>query len=429
MTNDVVNITQLIGKGYNRFWHSKNFYRVVKGGRGSKKSKTAAINFITRIMQYPWANLLVLRRYSNTNKQSTYTDMKWAAAKLGVYHLFNFNESIPQITYKPTGQKIIFVGLDDPLKITSMSVEVGYLCWLFVEEAYQIDNMSDLDTVIESIRGKAEDIPDYFKQVTILLNPWHENHFIKREFFDEETQRYDTLALTTTYKCNEWLDDVDIKRLEDLYRTNPRRAKIVCDGDWGVSEGLVFDGNFEVKDFDYKTKIKEIKETTHGIDYGFTHDPTAIISTVVDLDKKELWIYDEHYEIGMLTKNIFDTLKQKGLRKAEIIAENAEPRLNQELLNYGVYRLRAAPKPKGSIAQGITFIQGFKVYIHPSCVNTIMEFNSYAWKKDRSGKWLNEPEDNNNHLMDALRYSLTKYHIKNKKDDKETYNALKALGL
>lgn len=166
-----IDIAKLIGKGYNRFWHSKNFYRVVKGGRGSKKSKTAAINFIYRIMQYPWANLLVVRRYSNTNRRSTYTDLKWAAARLGVYHLFTFNESTPEITYKPTGQKIIFVGLDDPLKITSMSVEVGYLCWLFVEEAYQIESMSDLDTVIESIRGKADNIPEYFKQITILLNP------------------------------------------------------------------------------------------------------------------------------------------------------------------------------------------------------------------------------------------------------------------
>lgn len=428
MTN-TINIKELIGGGYNRFWHSKNFYRVIKGGRGSKKSKTAAINFIYRIMQYPWANLLVLRRYSNTNKQSTYTDMKWAAAKLGVYDLFKFNESIPQITYKPTGQKIIFVGLDDPLKVTSMSVEVGYLCWLFVEEAYQIDNMGDLDTVIESIRGKAEGVPDFFKQITILLNPWHENHFIKREFFDEETQRYDTLALTTTYKCNEWLDDVDIKRLEDLYRTNPRRAKIVCDGDWGVSEGLVFDGVFKVKDFDIQTKVKELRETTHGIDYGFTHDPTAIISTAVDMKNKELWIYDEHYEVGMLTNDIFNALKQKGLHKTELIAESAEPRLNAELRNKGVRKLTAAPKPKGSIAQGIMFIQDFKVYIHPSCINTIMEFNSYAWKQDRSGKWLNEPEDKNNHLMDALRYSLTKYHIKKENNNEDTVNALKALGL
>ena len=217
--------------------------------------------------------------------------------------------------------------------------------------------------------------------------------------------------------------------MEDLYRTNPRRAKIVCDGDWGVSEGLVFDGVFEVKDFDIQAKVKALRETTHGIDYGFTHDPTAIISTAVDMKNKELWIYDEHYEVGMLTNDIFNVLKQKGLHKADITAESAEPRLNAELRNKGVRKLTAAPKPKGSIAQGIMFIQDFKVYIHPSCINTIMEFNSYAWKQDRSGKWLNEPEDKNNHLMDALRYSLTKYHIKKESSNEDTVNALKALGL
>ena len=101
----------------------------MKGSRGSKKSKTTALNFIYRLMEYEWANLLVVRRFSNTNKQSTYTDLKWATNQLGVTHLFKFNDSLPEITYKPTGQKILFRGLDDPLKITSITVENGILCW------------------------------------------------------------------------------------------------------------------------------------------------------------------------------------------------------------------------------------------------------------------------------------------------------------
>ncbi|MFD3026158.1 phage terminase large subunit, partial [Streptococcus agalactiae] len=101
-----------IGKGYGRFWRSTNFYRVVKGSRGSKKSKTTALNFIVRLLKCPWANLLVIRRYSNTNKQSTYTDFKWACNQLKVLHLFKFNESLPEITIKSTGQKILFRGLD-----------------------------------------------------------------------------------------------------------------------------------------------------------------------------------------------------------------------------------------------------------------------------------------------------------------------------
>src|SRR5690625_3665514 len=88
-----ISISQTIGKGYNRFWNNKQFYRAVKGSRGSKKSKNTAINYIHRIMKYSWANLLVIRRYSNTNRQSTFTDLKWAAARLKVSHLFRFNES------------------------------------------------------------------------------------------------------------------------------------------------------------------------------------------------------------------------------------------------------------------------------------------------------------------------------------------------
>src|SRR5699024_794416 len=310
-----------------------DFYRVVKGSRGSKKSKTAAINFIYRIMKYEWANLLVVRRYSNTNRQSTFTDLRWAAHQLRVAHLFKFNESMPEITYMPTGQKILFRGLDDPLKITSIAVDTGMLAWAYFEEAYQIESMDAFDTVVESIRG-GNDSPDFFKQITICFNPWSENHWLKREFFDDETRRNNTLSLTTTFRVNEWLDDVDKQRMEDLYTTNPRRARIVCDGEWGVAEGLVFE-NFQVKDFDILNKVKELQETTHGQDYGFTHDPTTLISAVVDMENKELWLYQEHYETGMTTNDIYKMLDEKDMLGASITGDSAEPRLISELRKKG----------------------------------------------------------------------------------------------
>lgn len=122
-----------------------------------------------------------------------------------------------------------------------------------------------------------------------------------------------TFSYTTTYRVNEWLDEVDIARYEDLYRTNPRRARIVCDGDWGVAEGLVFE-NFEVKEFDWVKKLKEKQVVAHGSDFGFTQDPTTLISTIVDLKNKELWIYDEHYQRGMLTDEIYQMYLDKGLK-------------------------------------------------------------------------------------------------------------------
>lgn len=413
-TNDViVDLPKMVGGGYGKFWRSKNFYRVVKGSRGSKKSKTTALNFITRLLKYPWANLLVVRRYSNTNKQSTYTDFKWACNQLKVAHLFKFNESLPEITVRNTGQKILFRGLDDELKITSITVDVGSLCWAWFEEAYQIETEDKFSTVVESIRGSL-DVPEFFKQITVTFNPWNERHWLKRVFFDKDTQRADTLALTTTYKCNEWLDEIDRQRYEDLYITNPRRARIVCDGEWGVAEGLVFE-NTRVEDFDVQKTIQRVKETTAGMDFGFTQDPTTLICVAVDFENKRLYLYNEHYQKAMLTDDIVKMLKDKGMQHSYISADSAENRLIAEIRSKGISRIVPSLKGKGSIMQGIQFMQGFQIVIHPSCEHTIEEFNTYTFKQDKEGNWLNEPIDANNHIIDAIRYALERYHIQKQK--------------
>ena len=401
-----VNLPKIVGKGYGQFWHSRNFYRVVKDSRGSKKSKTTALNFVVNLLKYQWANLLVVRRYSNTNKQSTYTDFKWACNQLKVSHLFKFNESLPEITLKKTGQKILFRGLDDELKITSITVDVGILCWAWFEEAYQIENEDKFSTVVESIRGTL-DVPDFYKQITVTFNPWNERHWLKKVFFDENTKRSDTLSLTTTFRCNEWLDEVDIMRYEDLYITNPRRARIVCDGEWGVAEGLVYE-NVQVADFDKE----ELLQTGNyklcvGLDFGFTHDPTALVAYLIDNKGKNIYVFDEHYRVGLFTKDIAKMISDKGYASSQIIADCAEARLIEELKSeYGIRRIKASRKGKDSIMAGVSKLQGYKITVHPSCTHIMDEFYSYCYRQDKEGKWLNKPEDKNNHLMDALRYGL-----------------------
>lgn len=392
----------ITGKGYNQFWHSKNFYRVVKGSRGSKKSKTTALNFIYRLLKYKWANLLVVRRYSNTNKQSTYTDFKWACNRLGVTHLFKFNESLPEITVKATGQKILFRGLDDELKITSITVDVGILCWAWFEEAYQIETEDKFSTVVESIRG-TYDSEDFFKQITITFNPWNERHWLKAVFFDKDTRRSDTLSLTTTYRCNEWLDKVDVDRYEDLYISNPRRARIVCDGEWGVAEGLVYD-NVVIENFDFKQLLPTHKLAV-GLDFGFVHDPTALI--VFLIGDRDIYIFDEAYQKGLSTKEIAKMIKDKGYSNSLIIGDSAEGRLISELKSeHGIKRLKKSRKGKDSINAGISKIQGYTIHVLPKCENTINELFSYSYQQDKDGRWLNIPIDDNNHLMDAMRYGM-----------------------
>lgn len=401
-----LSMVKALGAGYNRFYHNRQFYRVVKGSRGSKKSKTAALCYIHDLLKYPWANLLVVRKFSNTNKQSTYTDLKWAANRLGVYDKFKFNESMPEITVKRTGQKILFRGMDDPLKITSISVDVGILCWAWFEEAYQLDSMDAFDTTVESIRG-SYDSPDFYKQITLTFNPWSENHWLKREFFDEETRRKDVFSMTTTFRLNEWLDEQDRKRYTDLYRTNPRRAKIVCDGDWGVAEGLVYE-NVEFRPIDDEEIDMKHFKLLIGLDFGFKHDPTALIVSWLDEENNRIYVVDEHYEQGMTTSEIAAMIRRKGYGKSTIIADCAEGRLIYELKReHDIQRIRESRKGKDSVNSGISKLQDYRIICGDTCVNAKEEFYSYAYKKDKvSGKYTNQPEDKDNHLMDALRYSL-----------------------
>lgn len=415
MTMANVSMAKAMGKGYNRFFHDRHFYRVVKGSRGSKKSKTTALCYIHDMLKYPWANLVVIRRYSNTNRQSTYSDLKWAAHKLHVYDRFRWNDSMPEITVIATGQKILFRGLDDELKITSLSVDVGALCWAWFEEAYQIETYDKFSTVVESIRGKY-DAPDFFKQITVTFNPWSERHWLKRVFFDPDTHIDDVFATTTTFRCNEWLDEQDRKHYTDLYKTNPRRARIVADGEWGQAEGLVFDGNWDVVDFDANELIKRVGVTAYGMDFGFSHDPTTLPQLIYDAPTKQMWVYGEEYMHGALIEDIVKAIKADDLMSATIRADEASPQMIAELKHKGVRRMVPSQKSKDSIQTGITFLQGLRIHVHPSCEHTIEELSTYAYKQDKEGNWLNEPVDANNHIIDAIRYAMQPYfgHVKSK---------------
>lgn len=162
-----ISLPEYVGKGYGTFWKWKGRYRVCKGSRASKKSKTTALWYIVNMMKYPDANLLVVRKVFRTLKDSCFTKLKWAINRLGVQNHWEIKESPLEMTYRPTGQKIYFRGLDDPLKVTSITVEHGYLCWMWIEEAYEVGNENDFNMLDESIRGAIPPETGLFKQITL----------------------------------------------------------------------------------------------------------------------------------------------------------------------------------------------------------------------------------------------------------------------
>lgn len=408
-TLEGVSLPEVVGKGYGEPWRWRKRYLVIKGSRASKKSKTMALRFIYNMMKHSAANgrsnanLLVVRKTYRTILNSCYAELKWATKRLGVEDYWDFKLSPLEATYIPTGQKIQFRGLDDPLKVTSITVDTGYLCWLWIEEAYEINSENDFSILDESIRGEVP--PDLFKQITLSFNPWNEHHWIKKRFFDDPDD--ETLAVTTNYQCNEWLDEADLKVFETMRQKNPRRYQVAGLGNWGIVDGLVYE-NWREEAFELKDAQKH--KNAFGLDFGYTADPTAFVAAFIDTENEKIYVWDEVYQKGMSNRDIYDTLAEAGYAKDQIVADSAEPKSIDELKYLGARKVQGAKKGKDSINNGIQFIQNFEIIIHPQCVNFLTEIGNYSWSKDKFGKTINKPIDDFNHLMDALRYGVERYN-------------------
>lgn len=400
----VVHLPSVVGKHYGEFWRFKGRYKAVKGSRASKKSSTQSLKVITEIIENPNINWLVVRKVERTLRDSCYAQLKWAIHRLKVDNFFKCSTSPLEITYKPTGQKILFRGLDDPLKVTSITVEVGSLCRLWIEEAYEITSEEAFDRLDESIRGQLP--KGMYHQVVLTFNPWSDRHWLKKRFFDEPSKNI--LAMTTNYMCNEFLSDADLILFEEM-KKNPRRYRTAGLGEWGIVEGLVYE-NWEERVFDvHEISIRPSVRSAFGMDFGYVNDPSTLFCGLVDTVAREIYVFDEMYEKGMSNEDILSKVSGMGYSKERIKADSAEPKSIAYLRKAGLTRIRAAKKGPDSIRAGISIIQDYKIIIHPRCVNFITEISNYTWDKDKFDNAINKPIDDFNHLMDAMRYAMEEF--------------------
>ena len=401
MTTLEVKTADLVGEGYEDFWNCKSRYRVLKGGKASKKSTTTALNLIYRLMRYKKSNLLVVRQVMNTHRDSTFAQLMWAQEKLKVSHLWRNNVSPMEMTYLPTGQKILFRGFDDVLKLASTTVNTGYLCWVWIEEAYEIPKEEDFDKLDLSVpRGSVP--PDLFKQTTVTFNPWNKEHWLKKRFFD--TKREGVSVYSTNYLINEFLDATDRAVFENMKKSAPRKYAVAGLGEWGIAEGLVFE-NWVVKRPD-KNELDPNSTAYFGLDYGYTNDPTAFIAFKADPKKRTLYIFDEFYQRRMLNCDIAQKIKDMGYAKERIRADSAEPKSNDDLKRLGITRIVPSNKGRDSILNGIARLSEYTFFVDPKCVNTVRELSSYVYDTARGERGHVYPKDSENHLMDALRYAF-----------------------
>lgn len=378
---------------------NQNRYQIYFGGSSSGKSFSLAQRTVLDVLQGQ-RNYLIVRNVQNTLKRSCLNEIIKAINnwKLGQY--FSINKSDMIITCKLNNRQILFCGLDDPEKVKSITPIYGIITDIWVEEATEVEYKA-VKQLDKRLRGQS----DVVKRLTLSFNPILKDHWLYTEYFDiwEDGKQYvekdNVSILKTTYKDNKFLTEDDINALEN--ETDQYYYEVYTLGNWGILGAVVFK-NYRVEDF--SDIEKTFDNYRHGVDWGFADDPFAYIKSHYDKKKKRLYICDEIEVQGLLNEESAPMVKEKAGRE-KVTCDSSEPKSISDFRRLRV-NAKGAKKGPGSIEFGIKFLQGLEIIIHPRCVNFKNEITKYKYKEDKNGNILPVLVDKDNHLIDALRYSL-----------------------
>ena len=369
-------------------------WEIYKGSAGSGKSHFITQKIIIKALREK-RRVMICRRYGTTMRNSVFKLFKDVIESFKITHLTRIKESDMSITL-PNGSEIIFVGLDNEEKLLS----IAGITDVFIEEVYEVPK-EIVDQLNLRMRGKAPN-----QQIYMAFNPISAKHWLY-DFCEGSTRPESSIYSQSTFRDNPFLPDEYVKALEDMYRTNPNKARVFCDGNWGADvEGLVYK-NHVLSDFDINELIKQGLEVRVGIDWGFV-DPTTVVVSLFDKPKKEIYIIGEFYKRGATLEEIKDGIIQLGISKQKMYCDGAEPDKVDYLRRNG-FNAVSAKKGAGSVKAGISFLQDMKIICHESCANVAAELENYVYLKDKkTGQYIEDSYDHDfSHTMDALRYSYS----------------------
>lgn len=364
-------------------------YEIYYGGAGSGKSYFIAQKLVIKSL-CSCRKVLVVRKVMATQKDSCWQLILDTLAAFKILSYCKINKSTFSIEL-PNGSLMLFKGLDDKEKIKSI---VG-ITDIWCEEATELQE-EDVEQLDLRLRASANDL-----QMIFSFNPVSKVNWVYKRWFNDVALAADTTIIKTTYKDNRFLPQEYVDALERMKETNFTYWNIYANGEFCSLDKLIFT-NWEQTD----EPIPDNLPLLIGLDFGYVNDPTAMIAARVDEANKILYVFDEMYEKGLLNDEIAARLIYKGYGKEVIIADSAEQKSIEEIRRAGLPRIKPAVKGQGSILQGIQKIQQYKMKVKPICRNFIIELQNYSWEKDKSGEYINKPQDAWNHCCDALRYSL-----------------------
>jgi phage terminase large subunit len=376
---------------------------VCKGGRNSAKSSHIAIELILRRMKYN-SHALVLRKYEKYNSTSVYEQLKWAIDILQVQAYWKMKVSPLELTYTPTGAKIIFAGGDDPTKIKSIKMSDMPITDLWIEEVAEFRTESDVTTITNSIiRAELPKGLDY--KVFLSYNPPKQRqHWLNKKY---ETQFIPANVYLhhTDYRCNKHLGIQALDEIENCREHNQKRY------DWEylgkpIGSGVVPFSNLEFRKIT-DDEIKQFDNIRQGVDWGYGVDPLAFMRLHYDKTRRKIYIFDEYYGQKISNRQFAEWVLAKKYNDTMIYADSAEPKSVAEVLSYGI-RCIGAKKGSGSVEYGEKWLDDLEgIIIDPDrCPNTAREFESIDYQTDKDGNARAKLMDKDNHSIDCARYAL-----------------------
>lgn len=379
--------------------HGHTYYWM-KGGRGSTKSSFISTELPQLLIQNPDCHAVVLRKVGNTIKNSVYPQVQWGIEQLGLIDKFKYKTSPHEITYKKTGQKILFFGVDDPQKIKSIKLPFGYIGIAWFEELDQFTGMEEIRNLNQSLlRGGPR-----FWEFCSFNPPKSQNNWVNEEKLTDDPDR---LVHHSTYLGvpREWLGERFFEDAEKLKRKNEMAYRHEYMGEVTGTGGAVFD-NVEDKRLS-DDDIATFDHLYHGLDFGFSMDPLAYVGMHYDAKREELYIFDEIYQQKLKNSMAAELLKPR-VRNDRLIADSAEPKSIAEMRDYGL-RITGARKGRDSVEHGIKWLQDrAHIYIDKRrAPNTYREFVSYEYERNRQGQFVSAYPDKDNHAIDAVRYAMS----------------------
>ena len=374
-------------------------WEVYMGSAGSAKSYFITQKLIVRACREQ-VKILVCRRTATTLRNTCFSLFKDILAKWQLTQYVKIRETDFNIKF-PNGSEIIFIGLDEETKLLSLN-NIGVI---FIEECFEVPKPI-VEQLNLRLRGEVEN-----KQIIMAFNPISKNHWLYN--FCEEEPPASFIYIHSTFRDNPFLDDEYTAELEELYTRNPAKARIFCDGEWGVdAEGLVIT-NWRKEEFDAMALAASGLEHRCGMDLGWV-DKSAIIDSLYDRENHTIYVFNEFYKSGCQLSELAQAIREMKLQKTKIYVDAAEARSIAYFKQEGL-RAEACAKGAGSVKAGLMFLQDNLIIVHPKCQNFITELENFSYiKSKQTGEWTEDTTHEWSHAIDACRYGYSDIYTNTK---------------